>query len=63
MKPLIRSYSTNSLKQTFNISETLAKDHIESGMPTTHLVINKILLNQNLSNTKDKLEELLKLKV
>ncbi len=62
MKPLIRSYSTNSLKQTFNISETLAKDHIESGMPTTHLVINKILLNQNLSNTKDKLEELLKVK-
>ena len=31
-------------------------------MPTTHDVINKILLNQNLSNTNDKLQELLKVK-
>ena len=62
MKPLVRLYTTNSFKQTINKSETLAKYHIESGMPTTHDVINKILLNHNLSNTNDKLEELLKVK-
>lgn len=62
IKPLARLYSTNLINQAFNKSETLAKDHIESGLSTTHLVINKILLNQNISNTKDKLIELLKVK-
>jgi hypothetical protein len=42
--------------------ESLALDHINSGEPTTSLVINKILLNQNLSVTNFKLEELLKIK-
>ena len=36
--------------------------HINSEESATHLVINKILLNQNLSVTKSKLEELLKTK-
>lgn len=62
MKPLVRSYSTCSPRNSFNKSELLAKDHMDCGMPTTHLVVNKILLNQNLSNTKEKLEELLKIK-
>jgi len=35
---------------------------MKSGKPTTSLVINKILLNQNLSVTDSKLEELLKVK-
>ena len=45
-----------------NKSEWIAINHINSGMPTTHSIINNILLNQNLSNTKNKLEELLKVK-
>jgi hypothetical protein len=40
--------------------EFLALEHMKSGKPTTSLVINKILLNQNLSVTDSKLEELLK---
>ena len=36
--------------------------HINSEESATHLVINKILLNQNVSVTKSKLEELLKVK-
>jgi len=62
IKPFVRSYSTHSIKKTINKSEMLAKEHIDSGKPTTHLVINNILLNQNLSNSKEKLEELLKVK-
>lgn len=42
--------------------ESLAREHINSGLPTTHLVINKILLNQNLSISNEKFEELLKIK-
>ena len=42
--------------------EFLALEHMKSGKPTTSLVINKILLNQNLSVTDSKLEELLKVK-
>lgn len=61
IKPFIRSYSTYSIKKPIK-SEILAKEHIDSGKPTTHLVINNILLNQNLSNSKEKLEELLKVK-
>jgi hypothetical protein len=40
--------------------ESLALEHINSGNPTTSSVINKILLNQNLSINDSKLEELLK---
>lgn len=42
--------------------ESLALEHINSGELTTSSVINKILLNQNLSVTNLKLEELLKIK-
>ena len=42
--------------------ESLALEHINSGKPTTCSVINKILLNQNLSVTDSKLKELLKVK-
>ena len=45
-----------------NNPESLALEHINSGKPTTSSVINKILLNQNLSVTDSKLEELLKVK-
>jgi hypothetical protein len=37
-------------------------EHINSGKPTTYLIINKVLLNQNLSVTESKLKELLKVK-
>jgi hypothetical protein len=40
--------------------ESLALDHINSGKPTTSSVINKVLLNQNISVTDSKLEKLLK---
>lgn len=42
--------------------ESLALDHIKSGLPTTSSVINKILSNQNLKVSDSKLEELLKIK-
>ena len=42
--------------------ESLALEHINSEKPTTSLVINQILLNQNLSVNDSKLEELLKVK-
>ena len=45
-----------------NNPESLALEHINSGKPTTSLIINKILLNQNLLITDSKLEELLKVK-
>ena len=61
IKPFVRSYSTYPIKKPIKL-EMLAKEHIYSGKPTTHLVINNILLNQNLSNSKEKLEELLKVK-
>lgn len=49
-------------KQQKKNPEYLALEHINSGKPTTSSVINKILLNQNLSITDSKLEELLKVK-
>ena len=61
-KPLTRSFSYSTLKNLANNSESLAIEHINSGLSTTHSVINKILLNQNLSISKEKLEELLKVK-
>jgi len=42
--------------------ESLALEHINSGKPTTSSIINKILLNQNLTVTDSKLEKLLKIK-
>jgi len=56
------SRSYNSIKPLVNNPESLALEHINSGNPTTSSVINKILLNQNLSVTDSKLEELLKVK-
>ena len=57
---LTRSFS--SIRSLANNPESLALEHINSGKPTTSTVINKILLNQNLSVTESKLEELLKVK-
>ena len=60
-----RYFSTKIVKPAtsskFN-PESLALDHINSNKPTTSSVINKILLNQNISTTDSKLEELLKVK-
>jgi GIY-YIG catalytic domain-containing protein len=60
--PLIRYFST--VRNSFiNIKpESLALEHINSGVKTTSSIINKILLNQNLSVTDAKLENLLKVK-
>lgn len=60
MRPAVRSFS--SIKSLANNPESLALEHINSGKPTTSLVINKILLNQNLVVTDTKLEQLLKVK-
>lgn len=57
-----RYFSTNTVKVNKPNPESLALDHIISGKPTTSSVINKILINQNISVTEDKLEELLKVK-
>ena len=62
VRPLTRSISNKTITPSANKPEFLAIEHINSGMPTTHSVINKILSNQNISITKDKLEELLKVK-
>jgi hypothetical protein len=42
--------------------EELALEHLKSGNETTHLVINKILYNQKVSITENKLKDLLKIK-
>lgn len=42
--------------------EKLALEHINSGKKTTHLVINKLLYNQKVSISANKLKELLKVK-
>ena len=57
---LNRSFS--SIRSLAHNPESLALEHINSGKPTTSLIINKILLNQNLSVTDSKLEDLLKVK-
>lgn len=56
-----RAFSTTATRQAgdFN-SEFLASEHINSGKPTTASVINKILLNQDITITDSKLKELLK---
>lgn len=56
------SRSFNSIRPLVINQESLALNHINSGKPTTSSVINKVLLNQNLSVTDSKLEELLKVK-
>lgn len=63
---LTRSFSLgrsfSSIRSLKNNPESLALEHINSEKPTTWLIINKILLNQNLSITESKLEKLLKVK-
>ena len=61
-----RTFSTSIIigsanKHSHN-PESLALEHINSGKPTTSEVINKILLNQNISTSDFKLKELLKVK-
>ena len=51
-----------SIRSLAHNPESLALEHIKSGKPTTSLIINNILLNQNLSVTDSKLEDLLKVK-
>ena len=53
-----RSFSS-MIPLTIN-PETLALEHINSEKPTTSAIINKILLNQNLTVTESNLEKLLK---
>ena len=61
--PAQRSSILNSIfRRSVNSPESGAIVHINSGEPANHLVINKILLNQNLSVTQSKLVELLKVK-
>lgn len=54
-----RAFSTTATTGDFN-SEFLALEHINSGKPTTASVINKILLNQDITITDSKLKELFK---
>lgn len=55
-----RSFS--SIRPLANSPESLVLDLINNEKPTNSSIINKILLNQNLSVTDSKLEELLKVK-
>ena len=55
-------FSTSTKRHSVNDPEFLAKEHINSGEATTATVINKILLNQDIYITDNKLEELLKVK-
>lgn len=57
---LARYISSN--RSLVNNPESLALKHINSEKPTTSFILNKILLNQNLSVTNSKLERLLKVK-
>jgi hypothetical protein len=63
--PLIRSFNDVPALRRHSSQykpESLALEHINSGITTTSSVINKILLNQNLSVSDAKLEELLEVK-
>ena len=60
--PLIRTFSTVKGSVFQFKPESIALEHINSGEITTSSVINRILLNQNLSVTDAKLEELLEVK-
>lgn len=61
-----KSFSTSVILLSANKHshhpEYFAVEHINSGKPTTSSVINKILLNQNISVSDFKLKELLKVK-
>ena len=57
-----RFFSTSTFRHSANNPESLAIEHINSGVATTATVINKILLNQGISITNNKLKELLKVK-
>lgn len=63
-----RSYALRGLndlpcgRSLANNPESLALQHVESGQPTTSLVISKILSNQNVVVTESKLNLLLKVK-
>jgi hypothetical protein len=59
---LIRTFSTVRGSVFQFKPESVALEHINSGEITTSSVINRILLNQNLSVTDAKLEELLEVK-
>lgn len=61
VKPFTES-AFSTIRDSINNPESLAKEHIKSGEPTSLSVINKILLNQNMSVTNNKLKELLKVK-
>ena len=56
------SILNNILRRSVNYPESGSIVHINSEESATHLIINKILLNQNLSVTQSKLVELLKVK-
>ena len=56
------SILNNIFRRSVNYPESGSIVHINSEESATHLVINKILLNQNLSVTQSKLVELLKVK-
>ena len=58
----IKSISFSTIKYSSNNPESLAIEQINSSTPTTHLIINKLLFNQGLSITKNKFENLLKVK-
>ena len=61
----VRSFTLSSVfsnKSARLNPESVANAHINSNKATDHLIINKILLNQNISVTKGKLEELLNVK-
>ena len=61
-RSFISSRSFSSMRPLANHPESLVLEHINSEKPTTSSIINKILLNQNLSVTESKLEKLLKVK-
>ena len=60
--PLIRTFSTVKGSVFQFKPESIVLEHSNSGEITTSSVINRILLNQNLSVTDAKLEELLEVK-
>nr|YP_007507050.1 GIY endonuclease [Ceratocystis cacaofunesta]YP_009704189.1 GIY endonuclease [Ceratocystis fimbriata]YP_009710341.1 GIY endonuclease [Ceratocystis albifundus]AFO38106.1 GIY endonuclease [Ceratocystis cacaofunesta]QEN73752.1 GIY endonuclease [Ceratocystis fimbriata]QFX74843.1 GIY endonuclease [Ceratocystis albifundus] len=56
-----RAFSTTAIRRAEDFNpESLALEHINSGKPTNASVINKILLNQDITITDSKLKELLK---
>lgn len=62
--PITRHFSSSRYLRSIKLyyPESYALEHINSGKLTSSSILNKILLNQNLSVTDSKLEELLKVK-